>query len=128
MKRTTMRAVGVSVAAAIALGIAGPVANASTATPVPSAVSVVSVPVDTHPASAPAPAASDVTPESIKAIWNAIKKAGLAKKAWEAAKKGRAAFMKWVDNLSSFNPVKWMIKALPTAAIDALIRYILSQY
>ncbi|MEW1551831.1 hypothetical protein [Streptomyces tsukubensis] len=128
MKRTTLRAAGVSVAAAIALGIAAPAANATTATPARTVASAPAGAYSIHQ-STPATGTTDVTPSvSVKAVWEAIKRAGFAKKAWEAAKKGRAAFMNWVDSLSNWNPLKWTIKAMPTYMINELITYIINNY
>jgi hypothetical protein len=51
----------------------------------------------------------------------------LFKSAVKAAKKGYTAFMKWVNGLSNFNPVKWAIKASPEYIIVQLIEWLVNQ-
>ncbi|MCS0639101.1 hypothetical protein NX801_26350 [Streptomyces sp. LP05-1] len=144
MKRNALRVAGVSAIAALAFGIAAPMANATNAAPVQPVAAVrsavaqhtgsVSLPSsDTATASAPG-VPSDAQPapagagKAVKAAWEAIKKSGLAKKAYEAAKKGQTGFIDWVDSLSSWNPVKWAVKALPGYMIQELISYIITHY
>ncbi|MCX4523633.1 hypothetical protein OG402_41745 [Streptomyces anulatus] len=143
MKRTTLRAAGISALAAIALGVAAPAATAATEAP----ARTVSVAQTANAQQATrslslsmagntaAPALSGSTAGEVgtqglsaivKAAWEAIKKAGLTKKALAAAKKGQTGFTKWVDSLSNFNPAKWAIKALPGYAVQELISYILN--
>jgi hypothetical protein len=50
-----------------------------------------------------------------------LAKSGLRRGAVKAAKKGFKAFKGWVDDLSSFNPVKWAIKALPDLLFHELV-------
>ncbi|MFD3873961.1 hypothetical protein [Streptomyces sp. NPDC058623] len=145
MKRTTLRAVGVSALAAVAFGIAAPAASAATEAPVRTVAVVqtadiqqpagslslstagnIAVPTTGGPVNGEAAPAN--VGKLVKAAWEAIKKAGLGKKAWEAARKGANAFNAWVDSLSNFNPVKWAIKAIPGYAIQELITYILNNY
>jgi hypothetical protein len=56
-----------------------------------------------------------------KIIQMLMKNRSLLNAAVRAAKQGVRAFTKWVNSLSSFNPVKWAIKALPSTAISLLI-------
>ncbi|MFD7262674.1 hypothetical protein [Streptomyces sp. NPDC059874] len=145
MKRTTLRAAGVSALAAVAFGIAAPAASAATSAPVRtvsvvqtadvqqstgslslSTAGVTTVPSVGGPSNGEASEAG--ASNAVKAAWEAIKRAGLAKKAWEAAKKGATGFMDWVNGLSNWNPVKWVIKALPGVAVQELITYILHNY
>ncbi|MET8608782.1 hypothetical protein ACIQV1_29125 [Streptomyces rubiginosohelvolus] len=153
MKRTTLRAAGISALVAIALGVAAPAATAATEAPART-VSIAQT-TDAQQATrslslstAGSTAASGLSGSTggaainsangevraqgvgalIKAAWEAIKKAGLAKKAFNAAKKGQTGFTKWVDSLSNFNPAKWAIKALPGYAVQELITYILNNY
>lgn len=145
MKRTTLRAAGVSALAAVAFGIAAPAASAATSAPVRTVAAVQTVDVQQPAGSlslstagntaAPAiggPANGEAAQANagklIKAAWEAIKKAGLAKKAWEAAKKGVNGFNSWVNSLSNWNPAKWAIKAIPGYAVQELITYILNNY
>ncbi|MGW2441921.1 hypothetical protein ACWCY1_35175 [Streptomyces goshikiensis] len=139
MKRTTLRAAGVSALAAVAFGIAVPAASAATSAPVrtvavvqtadvqgsvsSSAANVTAAPGVGGPSNGEAGASV-----SLKPVWEAIKKSGLAKKAWEAAKKGQTGFVAWVNSLSDFNPAKWAIKALPGYMTQELITYILNNY
>ncbi|MBT1184940.1 hypothetical protein HET69_13115 [Streptomyces sp. CJ_13] len=141
MKRTTLRAAGVSALAAVAFGIAVPAASAATPAPVRT-VAVVQT-ADVQQKGSVSSSAADVTTApgvggpsngeagasvSLKPVWEAIKKSGLARKAWEAAKKGQTGFVAWVDSLSNFNPAKWAIKALPGYMTQELITYILNNY
>ncbi len=145
MKRTTLRAAGVSALAAVAFGIAAPAASAATAAPVRTVAVAQTADVQHSTGSlslstagntaAPAiggPANGEAAQANVgklvKAAWEAIKKSGLAKKAWEAAKKGVTGFNDWVNSLSNWNPVKWAIKAVPGYAIPELISYILNNY
>jgi hypothetical protein len=48
----------------------------------------------------------------------------LFRAAVKAAVKGARAFDRWVDSLSSFNPVKWAIEALPQTLLLELIDYL----
>ncbi|MFJ4869029.1 hypothetical protein [Streptomyces sp. NPDC088757] len=145
MKRTTLRAAGVSALAAIAFGMAAPAAQATTSTPVRAVAAVQTVgfqqsTTSTSPsvpsgatASVDGPANGEAVAKAgagklVKAAWDAIKRSGMAKKAWEAAKKGQTGFVGWVDSLSNFNPLKWTIKALPGYAVQELIAYILNNY
>ncbi|MFI5868402.1 hypothetical protein [Streptomyces sp. NPDC051546] len=146
MKRTTLRAAGISALAAIAFGIAAPVANAAPSAPVRTVAAVqtadaqqptgslslstagsTTAPGVGGPSNGEAAAQANVG-KLVKAAWEAIKKAGLAKKAWEAAKKGQGGFVDWVNSLSNFNPAKWAIKSLPGWALQELISYILQNY
>jgi hypothetical protein len=45
----------------------------------------------------------------------------------KAAKQGRAAFVRWVNSLSNFNPLKWAIKGLPSTVLMELISWLASQ-
>lgn len=153
MKHTTLRAAGISALAAVALGVAAPAATAATEAPVrtvsvtqtadaQSAARSLSLPTAGSTASlalsgatsgaAVGSASGEVGTQGVsalvKAAWNAIKKAGLAKKAFEAAKRGQTGFTKWVDSLSNFNPAKWAIKALPGYAVQELITYIINSF
>ncbi|GAB2803976.1 hypothetical protein GCM10027073_40680 [Streptomyces chlorus] len=51
----------------------------------------------------------------------------LFKAAVEAAKKGKAAFDRWVNSLSNLNPFKWAIKASPSYIISELIAWLVQQ-
>lgn len=145
MKRTTLRAAGISALAAVAFGIAAPAASATTSAPVRTVAAVQTVDVkQASPGSVSLSAAgvtkapdtsgsssTEMTPyrsSLVKKAWEAIKKAGLAKKAWQAAKKGQTGFVAWVNSLSNWNPAKWAIKALPGYMVQELIAYILTHY
>ncbi|MFJ3966101.1 hypothetical protein [Streptomyces sp. NPDC090036] len=145
MKRTTLRAAGISALAAVAIGIAAPAASAATSAPVRTVAAVQSADVQQPTGSVSLPTAGNTTAPAaggpsngeagqenagrlIKAAWEAIKKAGLAKKAYEAAKGGMGSFMAWFNGLSDWNPVKWAIRAVPSWAIQELITYILNHY
>ncbi|GHE27721.1 hypothetical protein GCM10017673_32450 [Streptosporangium violaceochromogenes] len=52
------------------------------------------------------------------AVWRA---------AVQAAKRGRGAFMDWVNSLSPFNPLKWAIKLLPDVILHQLIDWLAGQ-
>ena len=59
---------------------------------------------------------------ALRLILRLLKKSKpLLSAAVRAAKKGHRTFMKWVNGLSNFNPVKWAIKALPTEAVLQLM-------
>ncbi|MFK0050111.1 hypothetical protein ACIQU4_39610 [Streptomyces sp. NPDC090741] len=144
VKRTVLRAAGVSALAAVAFGIAAPAASAATSAPVrtvavvqPAAVQLTGpVPVsDAGVTTAPGvggPSNGEASEAGagklVKAAWEAIKKSGLANKAWEAAKGGYGSFVGWVESLSNWNPAKWAIKALPGYAVQELIDYILQNF
>ncbi|MET9513458.1 hypothetical protein ABZX62_34290 [Streptomyces flavidovirens] len=145
MKRTTLRAAGISALAAVAFGIAAPAASATTSTPVRTvavvqtaeaqqinsgSVSLSAAGVTTAPDASGASGAEAMASRAslVKKAWDAIKRAGLAKKAWEAAKKGQTGFVAWVNSLSNWNPAKWAIKALPGYMVQELIAYILTHY
>ncbi|MGR8010448.1 hypothetical protein [Streptomyces hypolithicus] len=49
------------------------------------------------------------------------------RQAIKAAKRGRAAFKRWVSSLSNFNPLKWAIKAAPAYVLDEVISYLASR-
>ncbi|KOG28246.1 hypothetical protein AQJ84_15660 [Streptomyces resistomycificus] len=51
----------------------------------------------------------------------------LFKAAVKAAKKGKAAFDRWVNSLSNFNPVKWAIKGSPSYIVTELISWLAQQ-
>lgn len=51
----------------------------------------------------------------------------LYKASVRAAKGGRGSFNRWVNGLSNWNPVKWAIKALPSAAYIALQEWLAQQ-
>ncbi|GGT11140.1 hypothetical protein P6B95_17475 [Streptomyces atratus] len=63
-----------------------------------------------------------------KKLVDKIVKSKYGKSAIKAAKKGRKAFKKWVDSLSNFNPLKWVIKAAPAYVIDEVISYLISHF
>ena len=50
----------------------------------------------------------------------------LLRAAAREARKGYEAFMKWVNSLSNFNPVKWAIKGSPSYVVWELIDWLLS--
>ncbi|MFH8616198.1 hypothetical protein ACH4E8_14135 [Streptomyces sp. NPDC017979] len=118
VKRTALRTVGVSPRRRRGLRYRRAAANAVTAAPTSTAVLV---PVNAHQSTTSPSTPADVTPQSIRSIWNAIKNAGLAKK-------GYTGFMRWVDSLSNFNPIKWAIKAMPNYMVMELIDYIIRNY
>jgi metacaspase-1 len=62
------------------------------------------------------------------AVIRLLKKSGLLKAAARAAKKGVKAFKGWVDDLSSFNPAKWAIKALPDIVFHGLIEQLTGMF
>ncbi|WP_284575049.1 hypothetical protein [Streptomyces sp. 2P-4] len=131
MKRTTLRAAGASALAAVAFGFAAPAAHAATSQPVRTVAVVQVADVQQAPGvGGPSPVAGseDGWRHVVEKAWEAIKKSGLARKAWEAAKGGQTSFWNWVNSLSNANPVKWTIKALPGAAVQELIAYILEHY
>ncbi|MFE9926263.1 hypothetical protein ACFYQA_33285 [Streptomyces sp. NPDC005774] len=58
----------------------------------------------------------------LSALKDLLKKSKpLFQAAVKAAKKGKAAFDRWVNRLSNFNPAKWTIKASPNHLITELI-------
>ncbi|MEV4872323.1 hypothetical protein [Streptomyces syringium] len=63
-----------------------------------------------------------------KAAWAAIKKAGpsTVNAAKKAAKKGAKGLKDWANGLSWKSPIRWTIGQLPAAALEELIRYLLS--
>ncbi|MFF4455203.1 hypothetical protein [Streptomyces goshikiensis] len=141
MKRTTLRAAGVSALAAVAFGIAMPAANAATSAPARTVAVVQTADVQQAAAGPSSDANATTAPGvggpsngeagasvSVKPVWDAIRKSGLAKKAWQAARGGQTAFVAWVNSLSDFNPAKWAIKALPGYMVQELIAYILNNY
>ncbi|MFJ3520763.1 MULTISPECIES: hypothetical protein [unclassified Streptomyces] len=143
VKRTTLRAAGISAIAAVAIGIAAPAASAATEAPVRTVAVVQTADVQQPTGSLSLSTAGNTAAvggpsngeaseagagKLVKAAWEAIKKAGLAKKAYEAAKGGMGSFMAWFNGLSDWNPVKWAIRAVPSWAIQELITYILNHY
>ncbi|MFD3676844.1 hypothetical protein [Streptomyces sp. NPDC058613] len=146
MKSTTLRAAGISALAAVVIGIAAPAASAATSAPVRTVAAVQTADVQQPTGSLSLSTAGNTTAPAtggpsngeagaqvnvgklVKAAWEAIKKSGLAKKAFEAAKKGQVGFTNWVNSLSNWNPAKWAIKALPGYAVQELISYILTHY
>ena len=62
------------------------------------------------------------------AIIKLLRKAGpvVYRAAARAARKGRSAFVRWANSLSSLNPLKWAIKSLPSTVMWELIDYLAS--
>ncbi|MGY3203054.1 hypothetical protein [Streptomyces sp. TE5632] len=134
------RAVAASVVAAVALGVAAPAASAV------STHRTVATVASSHGVAAPS-AAVEVYPEvelssealaraegervaqgKLSALKELLKKSKpLFKEAVKAAKKGKAAFDRWVNSLSNLNPVKWAIKASPSYVITELIAWLAQQ-
>ncbi|TYB47767.1 hypothetical protein [Actinomadura chibensis] len=123
-QRLATRAAGVSLAAVLGLGIAGP-ASAATAQPARTAVPVTAV---QQPAASGFSAADTAamrqigfSTQEIQQLQDAarkgglgtlikiLKKAGKLKSAVKAAKKGWGAFKKWYSKLP--RPVRWALKA-----------------
>ncbi|MEU2600622.1 MULTISPECIES: hypothetical protein [Streptomyces] len=137
-KKTRM--IAASVVAAVALGVAAPAASAV------SAHRTVATVASSHSAAAPS-ATVEVYPEvelsseaaaraegelvaqgKLSALKTLLKKSKpLFKAAVNAAKKGKAAFDRWVNSLSNLNPVKWAIKASPNYIITELIVWLAQQ-
>jgi hypothetical protein len=63
--------------------------------------------------------------DALKALLSKSKP--LFKAAVKAAKRGSAAFHRWVNSLSNLNPVKWAIKASPSYIITELINWLAHQ-
>ncbi|MFF0106078.1 hypothetical protein [Streptomyces hirsutus] len=134
------RAIAASVVAAVALGVAAPAASAvsthrtvaTAASPYGAAAS--SATVEVYPEvelSSEASARAEgerVAQGKLSALKELLKKSKpLFKAAVKAAKKGKAAFDRWVNSLSNFNPVKWAIKASPNYIITELIAWLAQQ-
>ncbi|MEV7863755.1 hypothetical protein AB0O86_34450 [Streptomyces hirsutus] len=137
-KKTRM--IAASVVAAVALGVAAPAASAV------SAHRTVATVASSHSAAASS-ATVEVYPEvelsseaaaraegelvaqgKLSALKTLLKKSKpLFKAAVNAAKKGKAAFDRWVNSLSNLNPVKWAIKASPNYIITELIVWLAQQ-
>ncbi|MFE0173235.1 hypothetical protein ACFWZ2_13015 [Streptomyces sp. NPDC059002] len=140
MNRKPIRYVAATAMAAVALGVAAPMASAveaqrNTATQ----VSVDRISADELAALiAASPAAqsngeAELTPEILQelqqlqeqpqyakgrlgAVIEVLKKSGgLVKSGAKAALKGWKKYNEWVNSLSNWNPVKWTLKSLPTA-------------
>jgi hypothetical protein len=64
----------------------------------------------------------------VTAIIKLLRKAGpvVYRAAARAATKGRNAFVRWVNSLSNFNPLKWAIKSLPSSVMWELVEYLAS--
>ncbi|MFF9410802.1 hypothetical protein ACF1B0_35590 [Streptomyces anandii] len=131
-----LRIAAATVTAALALGIAAPMATAAEAsrTPAVSAVQVsaVTTPAQvnnvtlaTHAKTSPAKTDPELQ-QAAKDIVNYIKKY-LAKeyaKARAAAKKGYAAFVKWVKSLKPNNPVRIVLEIGGKPLIDLVITFL----
>ncbi|MFE1914467.1 hypothetical protein [Streptomyces anandii] len=131
-----LRIAAATVTAALALGIAAPMATAAEASRTP-AVSAVQVSAVTTPAQVnnvtlaahakTSPAKTDPElQQAAKDIVNYIKKY-LAKeyaKARAAAKKGYAAFVKWVKSLKPNNPVRIVLEIGGKPLIDLVITFL----
>ncbi|MFF9982359.1 hypothetical protein [Streptomyces erythrochromogenes] len=138
MKRTTLRAAGVSAVAAIAIGIAAPAASATTAAPV-RAVAVVQTAeapagwvngAGQVPAGVPTGgSAADQGAESSKgkAFIELLKRTGgLFTKAVAKAKEGHSAFRTWMGNQNYAVKAAWWLLSGVTQAwvIDTLASYL----
>ncbi|WP_406073167.1 hypothetical protein [Streptomyces virginiae] len=126
MKRTTLRAAGISAIAAVAIGIAAPAASAATTAPVRTVAAVQSADVTTTGApglniasQAPAPSPADVA-----AVQNAAENAkgkafiellkrtgGLFAKAVSKAKEGHSAFREWMGKQNIAVKAAWYLLA-----------------
>ncbi|MFD5946377.1 hypothetical protein ACFWAZ_14105 [Streptomyces collinus] len=139
--RQKTRMIAASVVTAVALGVAAPAASAVEGS------RTATTGVTLHRAAAPS-GAVEVYPEvelssqaeaqaegervaqrgKLDALKSLLSKSKpLFKAAVKAAKRGSAAFHRWVNSLSNFNPVKWAIKASPSYIITELINYLAHQ-
>ncbi|MGW7414605.1 hypothetical protein [Streptomyces sp. NPDC054863] len=147
-----MRMTAAALTAALAIGVAAPAASAvenrstqtvsSIATTAPvrdaGAVGAIKLQAQTQSAAAAAAGAAvgqDARGVQAKGISKLAKKliqkivnSKYGKAAIKAAKKGRAAFKRWVNSLSNWNPLKWAIKAAPAYVIDEIITYLVSHF
>jgi hypothetical protein len=139
--RQKTRMIAASMVAAVALGIAAPAASAVEAnrtavTATSLAAAVTSTPqAEVFPqvelsteSAARAEGERAARGGKLSALKELLKKSpALFKAAVKAAKKGAAAFERWVNSLSNFNPVKWAIKATPGVIISELIAWLAQQ-
>ncbi|KOG06970.1 hypothetical protein [Streptomyces viridochromogenes] len=138
--RQKTRMIAASMVAAVALGIAAPAASAVEAnrtvatatsrsaavTPAPQAESFPQVELSSE--SAARAEGERAARGKLGALKELLKKSpALFKAAVKAAKRGAAAFERWVNSLSNFNPVKWAIKAAPGVVISELIAWLADQ-
>lgn len=143
-----MRMTAAALTAALAIGVAAPAASAvenrstqtvsSVATTAPvrdaGAVGTIKLQAQTQTGSA-AVAGQDARSIQVKGMSSLAKKlvqkiikSKYGKAAIKAAKKGRAAFKRWVNSLSNWNPLKWAIKAAPAYVLDEIISYLISHF
>ncbi|MEU0165295.1 hypothetical protein ABZ214_07560 [Streptomyces iakyrus] len=135
--RQKTRMIAASVVTAVALGVAAPAASAveghrtATAGVTMHRAAAPSGTVDVYPevelssqaaAQAEGERVAQGKLDALKVLLSKSKP--LLKAAVKAAKKGSAAFHRWVNSLSNFNPVKWAIKASPTYVITELINWL----
>ncbi|MGY0068679.1 hypothetical protein ACWZEH_18135 [Streptomyces sp. QTS137] len=134
------RVIAASVVAAVTLGVAAPAASAvsahrtaaGAASPHGAAASPTTV-VVYHEVELSSEAAARAEGERVAqgklgALKKLLKKSQpVFKAAVKAAKKGKAAFDRWVNSLSNFNPVKWAIKASPSYVVSELIAWLAQQ-
>lgn len=132
--------IAASMVTAVALGIAAPAASAVAAnrttasaaslsgTVAPAMSLEVYPEVERGTESAARAEGERVAQGRLSALKELLKKSKpLFKAAVKAAKKGKAAFDKWVNSLSNFNPVKWAIKASPSYVVTELIAWLVQQ-
>ncbi|GCD46698.1 hypothetical protein [Streptomyces paromomycinus] len=146
-----LRIAASTAAAAVALGIAAPAANAVEHHRHTAAPTLTAAELAAHKAASPATATNGeahLTAEQIaelaaaaqqvdgaqhasakvEALKALFKKSGdLLKPAIAAAKRGTDAFNRWVNSLSNWNPAKWVIKASPGMVLDELIGWLTGQ-
>ncbi|MFI0366719.1 hypothetical protein ACH35V_02500 [Actinomadura sp. 1N219] len=123
-QRLAQRTAGVTLAAALGLGIAGPAASAGTAPAerVPAPVAAQSVARPFTPAETAALGQIGFSSREIQelnqisaqrgwpsVVWNVLKRAGKLKSGIKAADKGYAAFKKWLNKIP--RPVRWAMRA-----------------
>ncbi|MET9678646.1 hypothetical protein [Streptomyces coeruleorubidus] len=139
--RQKTRMIAASVVTAVALGVAAPAASAvegnravTTGVSMHGAASQ-SGTVEVYPevelsseAEARAEGERVAQKSKLEALKDLLSKSKpLFKAAVKAAKKGSAAFHRWVNSLSNLNPVKWAIKATPTYIVTELINWLARQ-
>ncbi|MEW2129112.1 hypothetical protein [Streptomyces sp. NPDC005435] len=140
-----LRIVASTAAVAVVMGLGTPLASAATSRVAPvAAVAEVPAPVvlddgdgnsvEYYPdvelgSEAEARAEGErVALGKLSALKTLLKKSpALFKSAVKSAKKGSAAFSKWVNGLSNFNPVKWAIKGSPDYVITELVNWLAHQ-